>query len=498
MDEQESMEEIGASQAGKRLLYEEIADRITRLIEQGTYQPGKRIPSVRQMSQQYGVSISTVLQAYTLLEAREQIEARPQSGYYVHQRLHTLLPEPEMSAPIQDPSGLSLHEIANRLHRDLQNPGLVQFGAAVANSELLPVHKLNRIQATLARQEDRQSVEHIFPPGLDALRVEIAHRAVGSGCNLAPGEIVITSGCIEAVTLSLQLICREGDIVAIESPMYFGVLQTMEALRLRALEIPTHPRDGISLEALQFALEHSPVKAVLTISNFNNPLGSCMPDEKKKELVELLARYEIPLIENDTSGEIFFGERRPWTAKAFDHKGLVLLCSSFSKTIAPGYRVGWIAPGRYRAGLEWLKFTTSIGTPSLQQVILAQFLASGGYEPALRRARREYARNVSLMSRAVERHFPPGTRVTRPAGGFVLWVQMPETIDALELYGKALEAGIAIAPGHVFSASQQYRNFIRLTAAVWNYEQERGIERLGGLIEEMAIIKNYRTPHSFE
>jgi DNA-binding transcriptional MocR family regulator len=280
--------------------------------------------------------------------------------------------------------------------------------------------------------------------------------------------------------------------------MYFGVLQTMEALRLRTLEIPTHPRDGISLEALQFALEHSPVKAVLTISNFNNPLGSCMPDEKKKELVELLARYEIPLIENDTSGEIYFGDRRPWVAKAFDRKGLVLLCSSFSKTIAPGYRVGWIAPGRYRATFEWLKFTTSIGTPSLQQEILAQFLASGGYDPVLRRARREYARNVSLMSRAVERHFPPGTRVTRPAGGFVLWVQLPERIDSLELYGRALEAGIAIAPGHVFSASQQYRNFIRLTAAVWNYEQALGIERLAALIGEMASPKSNWLPRSSE
>ena len=498
MESQSTPTSLGDESEPKSLLYEEIAERISGLIEQGTYQPGKRIPSVRQMSQQYGVSISTVLQAYALLEAREQIEARPQSGYYVRPRLHSLLPEPEMSAPLQDPSGLSLHEIASRLHRDLQDPNLVQFGAAVANIDFLPTGKLNRIQAALARQDSRQAVEPIFPPGLEALRVEIAHRAVASGCNLAPGEIVITSGCIEAVTLSLQLICREGDIVAIKSPMYFGVLQTMEALRLRALEIPTHPRDGISLGALQFALEQSPVKAVLTISNFNNPLGSCMPDEKKKDLVELLARYDIPLIENDTSGEIYFGDRRPWTAKAFDRKGLVLLCSSFSKTIAPGYRVGWIAPGRYRASLEWLKFTTSIGTPSLQQVILAQFLEGGSYEATLRRARREYARNVSLMSRAVERHFPAGTRVTRPGGGFVLWVQLPEAIDALELYGKALEAGVAIAPGHVFSASQQFRNFIRLTAAVWNYEQERGIERLGGVIAELAQANTSRRPRTFE
>ena len=311
-------------------------------------------------------------------------------------------------------------------------------------------------------------------------------RAVNCGCSLSPNDILITSGAVEAVDLCLMAVCNPGDIVAIESPMYFGTLQTLEAHGIRALEIPTHPRDGISLDALDFAIKHNPIRAVVVISNFNNPLGSMIPDDKKKELVKLLARHDIPLIENDVSGEIYFGEKRPLTCKAFDKKGLVMLCSSFSKDISPGLRVGWAVPGRYQAQVEWLKFTLSASSATLPQMAVAAFLESGGYEQLLRRIRREYARNIELMSAAVMRHFPAGTRVTRPAGGFVLWVQLPERVDSLELYKRALKGGITLAPGHVFSATWQYSNFIRLNAAAFNYPIERALERLGEIIGTLA------------
>jgi DNA-binding transcriptional MocR family regulator len=316
--------------------------------------------------------------------------------------------------------------------------------------------------------------------------VQIARRAVASGCSLAPADLVTTAGCIEAVDLCLRATCRPGDTVAIESPIYFGILQSMEALGLRALEIPTHPRDGISLEALNFAIEHTPVRACLVISNFNNPLGSCIPDEHKKELVGLLARRDIPLIESDILGEIYFSEQRPSVAKAYDRKGLVMLCSSFSKDMAPGYRVGWVAPGRFRANVEWLKYTSNVATAILPQLAVAQFLDSGGYDHHLRRIRRSYARNVALMSQAVMRFFPEGTRVTRPGGGFVLWVQLPDSVDSLELYKLALKLGVTLAPGHIFSATQQYRNFIRLNTAYWSDAAERAMQHLGELIQELA------------
>lgn len=467
-------------------LYEKIASDVTYLIEEGTYRPGERIPSVRKMSQQQGASISSVLQAYLLLENRGLIESRPQSGYYVRAASELDLPEPEISTPSLDPSHVNLHDLMMMAMRDSLNPNLIQLGAAMPNLELLPIDRINRILAGLARSPSKGLHGYELPPGIEELRVQIAKRSVISGGQLAPGDIVITSGGVEAIDLCLHAVCSPGDIVAIESPMYFGTLQILEVHGLRALEIPTNPRDGISLGALQFAIEHNPIKAVLTISNFNNPLGSCIPDEKKKDLVELLARYDIPLIDNDVCGEIYFTEKRPMVTKAFDKKGLVMLCSSFSKDISPSLRVGWTAPGRYKSQIEWLKFTTSVATGTLQQMAIAQFLESGGYDHQLRRIRREYASNVALLSQAVTRSFPPGTRVTRPSGGFVLWVQLPENVDSLELYKLALANNITITPGYLFSPTNQFSNFIRLNAAAWTFPIERAVPKLGQLVAEMA------------
>lgn len=467
------------------LLYRSLADNLISLIEKGTYRIGERIPSVRKMSKQQSVSISTVLQAYLLLENQGWIEARPQSGYYVRAKIREQAPEPEISSPAKDPSRVSLHELAMMLMRDTMDPELVQLGAALPNPNYLPIEKINKALTNASRLHAVDGHRYIIPPGLEELRIQIAKRTVLSGCHISPNDVMITSGGLEAIDLCLHAVCRPGDIVAIESPMYFGTLQTLEVQGLRALEIPTHPRDGIDLEALSFAIQHNPVRAVIVISNFNNPLGSQMPDEKKKELVNLLARYEIPLIENDVYGELFFGEKRPLVCKSFDKKGLVMLVSAFSKDISPGLRIGWVAPGRFKTELEWLKFTISASPPTLPQYAIADFIESGGYDRHLRRIRREYARNIELMSSAVTRYFPSGVRLTRPSGGFVLWVQLPENVDSLDLYKKALAEKITLAPGHVFSATNQYANFIRLNAAEFNYSIERSLEKLGTILKEI-------------
>ena len=466
--------------------YEQIANQIAQLIEQGTYRTGERIPSVREMSRQKGVSVSSVLQGYMLLESRGLIEARPQSGYYVSAPASLRLPEPEISSPGLDPSHVNLHDLVMMIMRDSVNPNLAQLGAAMPNMELLPSEKMNRITSKLARKVSKELHQYSLPPGVETLRAQIARHAVGSGCQFSPNDIAITSGGVEAISLCLHAVCNPGDIVAIESPMYFGTLQIIEVHGLRALEIPTDPREGISLPALQFAIEHNPIKAVLTISNFSNPLGSCIPDSKKQELVELLARYEIPLIDNDVSGEIYFTEKRPMVTKAFDKKGLVMLCSSFSKDISPSLRVGWVAPGRFKNEVDWLKFTLSAATATLPQMAIAEFMESGGYDHHLKRIRREYSSNVAMLSRAVTRVFPAGTRVTRPSGGFVLWVQLPENVDSLELYSLALKGGITITSGYLFSPTNQFSNFIRLNAAAWNFPIERALERLGDMIVELA------------
>jgi DNA-binding transcriptional MocR family regulator len=369
--------------------------------------------------------------------------------------------------------------------RDTLNQSLIQLGAAHPNPALSANAKLNHLMASEARQQGDASGMYDLVPGSEPLRVQIAQRAVVTGCDLTPSDIVTTVGCAEAVSACFRSVCRPGDTVAIESPICFDALQCLEVLGLRALEIPTHPRDGISLDALKFAIRHNPVRACLVISNFNNPLGSCIPDDSKRDLVHMLAQDEIPLIENNIFGEIYFGDQRPMVAKAYDRKGLVMLCSSFSKDLSPGYRVGWVAPGRFKPAVEWLKYTSTLSTPTLPQLAIAAFMAGGGYDYHLRRIRHIYARHVGAMLQAVMRFFPAGTRVTRPTGGFVLWIQLPDTVDSLELYRRALKAGIAITPGYIFSATEQYRNFIRLNAANWSEEAEQAVQKLGQLVVEL-------------
>jgi len=475
---------MGDSEAYK---YERIADDISHLIECGAFKPGDRIPSVREMSRQRDVSISTVLQAYYLLEARGLIRARPRSGFYVRSDLPSDLPEPEISSPAPDPSQVSMRQLVSMVAlNDTHNPQLIQLGAAHPNPSLAATEELNRVLTSVARRMGEKSGLYDYAPGCDELRMQIARRSLIAGCSLSPDDIVITSGCSESVSFCLRAVCERGDTVAIESPICFDTLQTLEALGLRALEIPTHPRDGISLDALRFAVRHNEVSACLVISNFNNPLGSCIPDDNKRALVKLLTEHEIPLIENDIFGELYFGDSRPSVAKAYDEKGLVMLCSSFSKTLAPGYRVGWVVPGRFQSTVRWLKYTSSLAAPTLSEHAIAEFMASGSYAPYLRRTRRAYERHVASMSQSVRRAFPEETKLTRPSGGFVLWVELPEAVDSLQLYDQAQGAGIAITPGYLFSATDQYRNFIRLNAANWSAEADAAIERLGQIIARLS------------
>jgi len=464
-------------------LYEQIAFEIAALIEKGTYRPGTRIPSVREMSRQRNASVSTILEAYRLLENRGQIEVRPQSGYYVSPGSREGLPTPEERPEhVLDPMKVTVEELTMKVFKDTLDPGLVQFGAAIPDPALLPTARLGRILSRYARRDDvRQNICGISK-GCEELRVQVAKHIAGAGVSVSPEELLITAGCMEALSLSLRSVCSPGDTVAIESPTYFGVLQALESQRLRALEIPTHPVSGISLDALRFAIENQRVNACVVMTNYSNPLGCTMSDENKRLLVRLLASKGIPLVEDDIHGEIGFSARRPTPAKAFDEKGLVLLCSSFSKDLSPIFRVGWVAPGIYMPEIERLKLATNGSTPILTQLTIAEFLESGGYAHHLRKIRQAYAEKTTRMAQAVQRYFPEGTRVSSPAGGFVLWIQLPETVDSLVLYRNALKAGITLVPGYLFSPGDRYRNCIRLNAAYYSERTDAAVKRLGELV----------------
>ena len=316
----------------------------------------------------------------------------------------------------------------------------------------------------------------------DPLTREIARRYLLAGAPLTHDELVITVGCCEAINLSLRAVTRPGDTVAIETPAYFGFLETIQSLGLRTLEVPTEPRTGIDLAALRDALTHNDVKAEIVMPSFQNPLGSCMPDDKKERLYRLLADFDVPAIEDDIYGDLHFGERRPKPLKAWDTDGRVLLCSSFGKTLAPSLRVGWCAPGRYLERVRRLKFTNTLGTPVVLQKTVSDFLRPGGYDHHLRSIRRAYQNQLHLFSQAILRHFPEGTRLSRPQGGFILWAELPAGVDTLQLHRDALRHHINTAPGALFSVKDRYRNCLRMNCGIpWSEPVDAALHTLGGL-----------------
>lgn len=469
-------------------LYEQVAQRITLLIDQGTLRPGERIPSIRKLRHQQQVSSTTVLQAYHLLESRGLIEARPQSGYYVRTRRWPPPPEPEMSKPDSRSSKVEVSGLVAEIMKAIRDPSLVRLGATLPSPELFPNLELNRAMAAAGRRHPVLGNSFDPGPGHSQLRVQIAKRALESGCMLSPDDIIITCGATEALQLCLRAVAKPGDVIAIESPTFFGILQMIESLGMRACEIPTYPRHGICLDELAARLDNCRIKACLFTLNFSNPLGSCMPSEKKKLLVEMLAQRKIPLIEDDIYGSLPFAGERPKTAKAFDTQGWVLLCDSFTKTLAPGYRIGWTAPGRFRSQVEYLKLVSTSASPTLPQMAIADFLANGSYDCHLRKMRRFYGLQCTRMAETISRYFPEGTRATRPTGGQVLWVELPAQIDALKLYARALTEKISIAPGPIFSPKFGFKNFIRLNCGnVWSSQIETALQTLGQLSRHIQL-----------
>jgi DNA-binding transcriptional MocR family regulator len=461
-------------------LYHQVAEHVHELIRSGTLRGGEKVPSVRRLSHQQRVSISTVLQAYQRLEDAGVIEARPQSGYYVRPPLAPVA-EPQPSRPPQRARAVEVNALADVMLAAGQDPKLVSFGSACPHGEFFPLEKIRRVLSSRARRERASLGRYGLPPGSEALRRAIARRALEWGCRIDYRNLVTTNGCMEAINLCLRAVTQPGDTVALESPTYYGFLQILQSLGLRALEIPTHPRSGISLDALEAALAAQPVKAVLVMTNVSNPIGASMTDAAKKRLVTMLAARGVPLIEDHIYAELGY-DATARAAKAYDRDGNVMLCSSFSKTLAPGLKSGWIEPGRWRDKIRTLKWVSSGGQTELVELALAELLESGGYERSLRQLRRRCAQQVDAARAVIADAFPPGTRVTRPAGGFILWVELPKGGDSIALFEKLLERGISIAPGPMFSASQRYRNCMRISLGYpWNDRMEKALREIGRL-----------------
>ena len=466
-------------------LYQDIAAQTEKLIRDGVFRPGDRLPSVRKACRTHEISPITVTQAYYLLESRGLIEARPKSGYFVRARLGQSLPEPEMTRPVGGSTELQVSDFIFQILDSVRDPAIAPLGSSFPSPYLFPLAKLGRYLASAARKFDPLSTVTDLPPGNEELRRQLALRYLAQGASVSPQEIVITSGAMEGLNLCLQAVTRPGDLIAIESPTFYAGLQASERLGLKVIEIPSHPREGVSLTALEDALRHHPIKACLLMLNFANPTGSLVTDARKKELVSLLHRYQIPLIEDDVYAELYFGKQAPLCTKAEDRDGFVMHVSSFSKCLAPGYRLGWVAAGRYAGQIQRQKLSTSLATTVPVQIALADYLKHGAFENHLRQLRRKLAEQEAGLVTAVERHFPEGTRLARPRGGYFLWLELPRQVDTLRLHQQALARGISTAPGPIFSAKREFGQYLRLNFGhPESTGQQQAVATLGQLIAE--------------
>jgi len=445
-------------------LYLTLASELRRAMEEGRLAPGARLPSVREASRQRRLGLNTVLAAYRHLETRGLVEARPQSGYYVKPRLASAQ-EAAFSKPGRArPTDLVVLDQISLVIAAQSHPDYVDLSLACPRvGDFYPGEKLARILGDLGRRRPDLITGYSLPPGPPLLREQICHHGAALGMQLRSDRIVVTNGCLEALMLALRAVTRPGDTVGIESPTYFCLMPLFTQLGLKALEIPTHPETGLSLDALELLLSEKRLAAVMATPNVHNPLGSVMPLDAKRRLAGLVNDYQVPLIEDAIYAELQFTSPLSPAVRAFDRDGWVMVCSSFSKTLAPGFRLGWIDGGRFHREVADLKFISSVAQPALLSETVGVFLESGGYEAHLRRLRRVYAAQMDRLRGLVADHLPPGTRATVPAGGYLLWVELPEPCSAVRLFEDALAAGISITPGTLFSPSGRHQRHLRLS-----------------------------------
>ena len=467
--------------------YETLASTMADEIRSGHVPVGSRLPSLRQIMAQHGVSQSTVFRAYYLLEEWGLIRARERSGYYVAPGASVPAPPSARPASIAESAKVDISELVFSVLEAAKQPGIVPLGSAFPAPQLFPLPRLAKSLAHATRLINPWNTVVDLPPGNEQLRRQISLRYMAMGIPQPIEDIVITSGALEALNLCLMAVTRPGDVVAVESPGFYAALQAIERLDLRAVEIPVDPVSGLDLAALEEALKKHPVRACWFMTNFQNPTGATLSPAKKQALVELLGQHDVPLIEDDVYGELHFQPDYPLPALAFDTRGLVMHCSSFSKTLAPGYRIGWVSAGRFTDRIQRLKLMTTLSASIPAQAGIADYLQHGGYDKHLRKLRSALRAQLQAMDAALARWLPPDVRWSRPEGGYFVWLELPEAIDAMDLHRLAIERGISVAPGPIFSARHAYRHCVRLNFGhPWAPPVENAIRTLGELLSELS------------
>jgi len=444
--------------------YERVESRIEKLISGGTLRPGDRVPSVREICRTEKVSPSTAVQALSNLEAKSLIRARPRSGFFVQSL--SRLPLPSVPEGAKRPQAPRLSDDVARVFRDIQKPETIPLGAGAPDPSLLPTGEVARCVSRAARQFAKDFGRYSLCETDLTLRREIALRLSRVGCSVPPDEIVITNGCMDGLNLALRAVASSGDTILVESPTYFGLLQMIESLGMKAISIPATCDEGLDPAIFERALARNRIAACILIPSYGNPHGACLSGEKRETVVRLAARKGIPIIEDDIYGELGFGGRRPRPLKSFGASDNTLLCGSLSKSLSPALRVGWVAAGRHAENVRRLKWISSINTPHVTAKAAADYLRSGGFDRHLRGLVKILETQMCRISNAIAKSFPQGTAMSRPAGGYFLWIELPWRVDAVALRDAAIQRNISICPGPIFSVASEFGHFIRVNCAL--------------------------------
>ncbi|MDO6425768.1 PLP-dependent aminotransferase family protein [Thalassotalea sp. 1_MG-2023] len=471
------------NRSAPEFLYQQVIDFIESQSDSGAIRPGDKLPSLRKLSQQFGISVPTVKQAYVELERQGAVSARPQSGYYLNAKnARTLLPMRAKWAQCQ-PVEVSCRSIIEQVYDAMHVPDTVALGISNPVNAHPPDKALARLMRSVLSRTAEKAVSYGPVNGDEKLRLSLALRYQEHGVSVNHHDMVVTNGAQEALSIALQCVAKKGDIIAVESPCYFGLIELIESLEMKALEVYTCTEDGVCIDELEKLLDQHPVKACLFSTAINNPLGSFMPEKKRQQLVKMLESKNIPLIEDDVYSDLYLNEKRPVPAQLFSDKGLVMTCSSFSKTAAPGYRVGWLIPGKFEEAAKRIKRAQSCSTSMLQQWTLTDYLLSGDYDRHLNVLRKILRYNRERMIDLIAKHFPEATRISNPQGGSVLWVRCRSIVDTSEVFQQAIEQGVSFAPGQIFSPSGKYKHYMRISFGVkWHEDIELAIAKLGKLV----------------
>ncbi|WP_375748288.1 PLP-dependent aminotransferase family protein [Vibrio sp. HN007] len=465
--------------------YERLAKQIRSQIQDGIWSVGDKLPSLRKQTELSGLSLMTVMQSYQLLESQGWIVSHARSGYVVA----PIVPVAQSSQPTLAVDASETVDINDFIFDVLQasrTPNLVSFGTVYPDPKLYPKNQVNRALSSAASSMPTSSALDNFPPGNTELRHIIAKRYAAQGMHVHPDEIVITSGALEALNLSLQAVTKAGDWVVVESPGFYGAFQSLQRLNLRALSVKTDPNEGMDLDSLEEALKTHSVKACWLMTNHQNPTGFTMPKEKKQRLIELLSRYQVHLIEDDVNNELYFSSDKPLPAKAFDDNGMVMHCASFSKSLIAGYRIGWVAAGKMALKIQKLQLMSTLSVSAPIQLAFAKYLTTRNYENHLRQLRRTLEQRKYEMWKCMTSNFPCDVKIHYSEGGYFLWIELPKHLDATKLYQLALAENIGIAPGRMFSINHQFDHCFRVNSSFECTGQvEQAIKRLGCLIKEM-------------